>query len=73
MPGKIDWHSIGYSQAMKHALAPNTTADAYPHRDKWSEQDERDFLAGYYEARKDMIQGNINPFEAYAVERDTKK
>ena len=75
-PTPPDWKEIGYCRALAALIGSPTTIGRYPTQDIYSAQDERDFIEGYNQAVKDYRKSGINPFMAYAkekqIERDTE-
>lgn len=72
MSEPINWHSLGYSKAMLDLTSSAVmTETLYPTRDRFSERDERDFIAGYNEAISDYQNKGFNSVMAYASEKET--
>jgi len=69
-----NWHSLGYAKAMFGITAPaSLTNIPYPTQDKFTAQDEADYIAGYNEALSDYRNKGFNPCMAYVDEKPPEK
>ena len=65
----IDWHSQGYTRGLACITgAPISTM--YPTLDKYTQQDEAEYIRGYNQAYQDATTKGITSLEAYADEKE---
>jgi hypothetical protein len=64
----IDWQSIGYANGM--ALCTGAMAShSYPTQDRYTPENESDYIAGYNGAIHDYQTDGFKPLAHYMVER----
>lgn len=69
-----NWHSLGYAKAMMAVTAPaSLTNIPYPTQDKFTPENERDYIGGYNEAMRDYQNKGFNSCYAYVAETQERK